>query len=250
MSAYLWPVIGLAALVFLVYRAWRIWIDAGRWGFAPATRLGWALEGAIAPSRYWWKARLDRLPGEEQAGLLARETEALGLRRADGLRCPLCGTEVPRAWTLTSGGQPAVAQGPTRCPACDFRLDACRHCAHFLAGSPQSWGQITLGGLDLTFGRCGHYKASQPVEQVCTPDMARQLKARGYEQILSPLRIVDSFLPPDSCQAFQPGRKRLKVGGVAWPGARRTALLRLLAPPAAPAEASLAPAADGLSNGS
>jgi hypothetical protein len=45
--------------------------------------------------------------------------------------------------------------------------------------------------------------------------------------------IVDSFLPPDDCTTFAPDRKRLQAGGVRWPDARRTALLRMLLPPPA-----------------
>jgi len=52
MSAYVWPAIGLAALGFLAYRSGRIWIDAGRWGFATASRLGWALGGPSPPPAY------------------------------------------------------------------------------------------------------------------------------------------------------------------------------------------------------
>jgi hypothetical protein len=75
---------------------------------------------------------------------------------------------------------------------------------------------------------------SQPVEQACSPEIARQLKARGIEQVNAPLPIVDSFIPPDFCTAFSPDRKRLQIGGVRWPDARHTALLRLIAPPPAP----------------
>jgi hypothetical protein len=237
MSSYLLVAAGLAALGFLAYRAYRagrVWIDAGRRGFDPPRRVAWALLGALAPARYWWGARIDALSARERAELLAREAAALGLRRADGLRCPLCGAEVPGAWALAPGGRPTVASGPVECPRCDFRLDACRHCARFLPGKPPAWGQLCWGGGDVTFGRCGHYKEWQPVEQTCSPEVARQMQARGWEQVRAPLPIVDSFLPPDFCTAFQPDRKRLKAGGVRWPAARRAALLRLLAPPPSP----------------
>jgi len=224
----------LAPLGFLAYRAGRVWIDAGRRGFDPARRVGWALLGGVAPARYWWGARIDALSPQERAELLARESAALGLSRADGLRCPLCRAEVPGAWTPTPGGRLTVAPGPIECPRCDFRLDACRHCARFLPGKPRTWGQLGWGGDDLTSGRCDHYKAWQPVEQTCSPEVARQLKARGWERVRSPLPIVDSFVPPDFCTAFSPDRKRLRAGGVRWPDARRAALLRLLAPPPSP----------------
>ncbi len=234
MSPIFWLALGLAILGFLAYRAGRTWVDAGRRGFDVARRLGWALLGAVAPSRYWWGARIEVLSPQEQADLLARETTALGSSRAGGLRCPLCGAEVPHAWALTPAGRPTVAPGPVECPRCDFRLDSCRHCAHFLPGKPRAWGQFGWGSDDVTFGRCNRYKEPQPVEQVCRPEVACQLKARGWGRVRAPLSIVDSFVPPDFCTAFAPDRKRLKAGGVRWPDARRVALLRLLAPPPAP----------------
>lgn len=234
MNGYFYLAIGLAALGFLAWRAGRIWVDAGQWGFGLARQLGWALLGAIAPSRYWWGVRIEALSPHEQDDLLARETAALGLSRADSLRCPLCNAEVLHAWALASDGRPTVAPGPIECPRCDFRLDSCRHCAHFLPGTPQGWGHLGWGSDDVTFGRCSHYKATQPVEQACPPEMARRLKARGYEYIRAPLPITDSLLPPDFCTVFKPDRRRLRAGGIRWPDARRVALLRLLAPPLAP----------------
>ena len=233
MRGYSWLAVGAVALGLLVCRAGRIWVDAGRRGLGPARGLGWALLGAVVPSRYWWGARIEAMPPHEQADLLARETAALGLSRADSLRCPLCSTEVPHAWALTPDSCPTVAPGPIQCPRCDFRLDSCRHCVHFLPGTPQTWGGFRWGSSDVTFGRCSHYKVPQPVEQACSPEVARQLKARGYEQVRAPLPIADSFLPPDFCTAFKPDRRRLRASEVRWPDARRVALLRLLALPPA-----------------
>jgi hypothetical protein len=230
MNNSVWLVLALIILSCLVFRAGRIWRDAGQRGLPVAQRFRWSCLGAIISSRYWWRARIEALSPQEQADLLARETGSLGLNRADSLRCPLCGAEVTRAWTLGRDGHPAVAPGPVKCPQCDFRLDACRHCAHFLPGAPQAvsnWANV-----DMTFGRCGFYKTTQPVEQACTPEVAQRLKARGYDQLRAPQPVVDSFVPPEGCNAFTPDRKRLKAGGVRWPDTRRVALLRLLAPPA------------------
>ena len=224
MDGWIGLAIGLALLSLLLYRAAPIWLDGGRRGMGLTRRLTCALAGIVAPSRYWWGARLEDMSPGEQADLLTRETAALGLARADSLRCPLCGAEVTRAWALDSQGRPTVGPGPVQCPRCDFRLDACRHCAHLIPG-----GQGAFNGDDVTFGRCRYYKETQPVEQVSSPEMARQLKARGYDQVRAPIPIVDSFVPPDSCTAFRPDRKRAQASGIRWPDARRAALLRMLA---------------------
>ena len=215
----LWLAIGLTALAFLAWRAVPIWMDGGRRGVK--RRLHWAFVGIVAPWRYWWGTRIEAMPESERADLLAYEKDASRLSRADSLRCPLCGAEVTRAWALDSKGRPTVAPGPVQCPCCDFRLDACRHCAHFIPGAPGA-----CGGDDVTCGRCNHYKATQPVEQVCSPEMARQLKARGYDQVRAPSPIVDSLAPPDSCTAFYPDCKRVRASGLRWPNARHAALLK------------------------
>ncbi len=230
MSNYWWLVASLAVLIFLACRAGRIWIDSGRHDVTH--RLRWALVGTIAPSRYWWGGRIEALSPKEQADLLACHTVELGLSRADSLRCPLCRAEIVRAWALTRGRRASVAPG-SKCPKCDFRLDACRHCAHFLPGAPRT-GPISLWvGDDATFGRCSFYRVPQPVEQTCSPEIARRLKERGWETVRAPLPIVDSFLPPDFCTAFMPDRKRLRASDVKWPDAHHVALLRLLAPSSA-----------------
>jgi hypothetical protein len=233
MGTCLWLVTGLAALVFAAYRAGRIWVDAGQRGLDWVHQLGWALVGIALPSRYWWGARVEALSPQEQTDLLARETEALGLSRADSLRCPLCSAEVTRAWAVTPDGRPTIAPGPVECPRCDFRLDACRHCVHFLPGSPQLYGQLNLGRGDVTYGRCNQYKEPRPAEEVCPPEIARRLKARGWERIRSPTPIIDSFVPLDACTAFRPDRKRIRASEIRWPDARRVALLHMLTPPPA-----------------
>ena len=218
--------IGVGVLAFLGYRAGRVWLDAGQRGYTPAQRLGWSLAGAVFPDRYWWGARIEAMSGGKRDELLGRETTALGLDRADSQPCPLCGAEVPHAWMLDAAGDATTGPRPIECLQCDFRLDACRFCTHFSPG-PARGGSPWLKG-DMGSGRCERYKTSQPVEDLCAPEMAHRLRARGYEQIRGPMPVVDSYLPPDSCRAFAPDRKRMRENGIRWPRARRTVLLRLL----------------------
>ncbi|HSJ95731.1 MAG TPA: hypothetical protein VLC53_01580 [Myxococcota bacterium] len=227
MFDYMLIVIGLAVVALLVARGARIWIDSRALGWHPARRLGWALLGAVVPSSYWWDARVGALEGEAQETLLRDEMAALDVEQPDALTCPLCGAQVPRAWALDADGRVTVAPGPVECPECDFRLDACRHCAHFLPGPPRGWAESAFTADDMTYGRCGFYKSVQPVEQAADPDMARKLKERGYDQIRAPRPIADSFVPPASCRAFKSDRGRLKMGGVGWPDARRAALMKV-----------------------
>jgi hypothetical protein len=238
MIAYLWSAIGLVAVAFLVYRGGRIWLDAARHGFDFPQRIRWAISGAFHPSSYWWDARISALSPEEAQDLVSHEIELLCLGRADSLRCPLCEAEVPVAWTLTPGGKVTVAPGPVECPNCDFRLDACRHCTHFLPGELRGWGAAPWDRIHVTSGRCSRHKTLQPVELTTTPDMARRMAARGLTHVRAPMRIVDSYFPPDSCRAFQPARQQIKDSQIRWPDARRTALLRLLASPPHPRPAT------------
>lgn len=219
----------LAVLSFVVGRGLRTWLDTGRFGWPPAQRLGWALVGALTPARYWWEARINALPQAEKEALLRYETRLLWLEQADSLRCPLCRAEIPNAWVLDEDGQVTVGPGPVQCPRCDFRLDACRHCAHFLPGAPQPWHAAAWNQPDGTWGRCGYYKRSQPVDDAVDPEMARALKRQGYEEIRAPMRIADSMMRPDFCRAFSfdPRRSR-RISGVRRPGRKRAALMRIL----------------------
>lgn len=233
MTTTAWLAIGLGLVGFVVYRAGRIWLDAGPLADGPGPRTRWTLLGVLFPARYWWEARIEALSNEDREDLLGRETAALKLSRADAERCPLCRAEIPDAWTVAAKGLagPAtavVAAGPVQCPSCDFRLDACRHCTHFSPGGPPGWSRWTWDQGDLSSGRCTQYRSVQPVEIACAAPMARQLKRRGYDQIRAPLPILDSYLPPDSCRTFTADRRRLRASGLCWPDVRRTALLRLL----------------------
>jgi hypothetical protein len=113
MNSYFCLAVGLVTLGFLACRAGRIWIDTSQRGFGLARRLRWMLRGTMAPSSYWWRARIEALSPHEQADLLARETAALELSRADSLRCSLCEAEVPHAWVLASEGPPPSRQVPS-----------------------------------------------------------------------------------------------------------------------------------------
>jgi hypothetical protein len=174
MSDYLWLAAGLAIFGFLAYRAGRVWVDAGQRGFDPAQRLGWALLGAVAPSRYWWGARIEELSPPEREELVARETAALGLSRADSLRCPLCTAEVPHAWALTPDGRPTITPGPVECPRCDVRaLQSSPGVAAHRAGLPAGRGPPVEGtGLGPGPRPADHHR------QLCAPRLLHRLHAR------------------------------------------------------------------------
>lgn len=202
-----------------------VYADARRLGVSPARGLRFALAAVLSPIRYWGDARLALLPRSEQERLLSEEAARLGLSRVDSVRCPLCGTEIERAWTVDSSGRLAVVPGPARCPQCDFRLDACRHCHHFQPGGAAN----SLSSLaDYTSGRCRVHRRSQPVEDFCTPEMARRIKERGYDYLSGPSPIPDSYVPLDGCRSFALSERRFRTSGVRRPGMRRRGLLRLL----------------------
>jgi hypothetical protein len=75
--------------------------------------------------------------------------------------------------------------------------------------------------------------------------MAHQMKTGGWERVRAPIRIMDSFFPPDSCTAFKPSRQGLWDSEIRWPDARRRALLRLHAPPTASPAAAAEPLPSG-----
>ena len=158
---------------------------------------------------------------------LSCATASGGQRQGD--KRDTCACAQCRCGPASGRAPPGPEGGPVQCPRCDFRLDACRHCAHFLPGAPQAWYTAAWNQPDGTWGRCGHYKRSQPVEDAVDPDMARTLRQQGYEEIRAPMRIADSMLRPDFCRAFSLDRRRLRQASrVRVPGRKRAALLRIL----------------------
>lgn len=205
----------------------------GGWAYADARRLGTphtqslrlAWTAVRSPARYWWTSRPLLLPRPKQERLLAEGTARLGLSRVDNVHCPLCGTEIERAWIVDDTGRLDVARRAVACPRCDFRLDACRHCRHFRpGGAADSLDTLT----DYTRGQCGVHRQTQPVEDFCTPEMAKRLKARGYDYLAGPAPILDSYIPLSGCQSFSLDERRLRTSGVRRPGLRQRGLLRLL----------------------
>ena len=207
--------------VWPIFHVYRVLSDARRWGTSGQGAAWLALSSLFRPARYWWHDRLSLLPADEQQRLLAEEAARLHLTRVDALACPLCGAEIEGAWAVVAG-RLAAARRPAQCPRCDFRLDACRHCAHL---QPEREG---IGGEDFTRGRCRFYKRPQRVEDFCAPQIAAQLRARGWDVMNGPAPIADSYIPLDGCRAFTLEEKRLRFSGVRQPGPRQRGLLRLL----------------------
>ena len=193
--------------------------DARRLGVhrAPALRL--AFSALVRPHVYWHQERLYYLSPAERAQLQRQEAQRLGLQGVANMRCPLCSAEIAQAWSLDRTGRLTVCRRPVSCPQCDFRLDSCRHCAHFKAESGLMYGD------DWTRGSCTVYKTMQPVEAFCPPSVAQELQERGYTHLPAPTPIVDSYVPLENCTAFVLDEHRLKVNGVRLPGLRQRGLL-------------------------
>lgn len=221
---YVWGVLGGMLILFLS-RAAAVWRDASRYRVSPGARILWCLSGGILPSLYWWKYRIPLLDPARRSRILQEESAALGLGSPDSLRCPSCGREIERAWAPAEDGELTVARRPVACPRCDFRLDSCRFCRHFLPGAPGAWGQVGFGESDITFGRCGVYRKEMPVEEACERSVAERLKKRGIAYVRGGLPIADSYLPPGFCGAFVLDKKRVRAGEVPWPARKRRALI-------------------------
>jgi hypothetical protein len=226
MKLILLGILGGGLFLFLL-RAIRIWRNSADLAVTLLVRFLWSLAGGIMPSLYWWKYRISALNSEQRDGLLRKETETLNLGGPDNLICPLCGSEIEKAWTVTENGSVTVSKGPVSCPRCDFRLDSCRFCQHFLAGKPGAWGQVGMGGSDITFGRCSIYKKERPVDKSYNPAVVKKLKAFGISYVRDNLPIIDSYFPPDFCRAFNPDKKRMKSADVSWPNRKITALIKI-----------------------
>ncbi|MGC8786231.1 MAG: hypothetical protein ACP5Q1_02255 [Anaerolineae bacterium] len=193
--------------------------DARHLGVNHAHALRIALSALLRPHVYWFQERLHYLPPVERARLQAQEAQRLGLQRVDHMRCPLCGAEIAQAWALDAVGRLTLRRRPISCPRCDFRLDSCRHCAHFKAEKGLMYGD------DWTQGTCTVYKAVQPVETFCPPSVAQELQEWGYTHLPAPTPIVDSYVPLEKCSAFVLDEHRLKANGVHVPGLRQRGLL-------------------------
>ncbi len=213
-------------LIGIVWRgtvAARVVLDARRRNFEPLELIRWMLVAVVAADRYWWGARLDRLPLPEARELLVETARAHGLSSVVDVRCPLCDYEIVNALAVSSNGELYIRRKMS-CANCDFRLDACRHCEHFQPATDVTAGFDRKG--DFSHGRCGFYRAVEPV-RTAYPQHARQLEAMGYDMLPTPKAIVDSFVPLDECTAFSLKRDLLRYSKVPWIDRQRVALIRL-----------------------
>ncbi len=170
--------------------------------------------------RYWWEARLAKLAPPEAVLILESAARAHRLASVANVRCPLCDTEIVNALTIKDAGRLELRIGAI-CERCDFRLDACRHCQHFLPAEDGIGGQ-----KDFTYGRCARYRASQPVREAY-PHIAARLESQGYDTLNAPKRIADSFVPLDECQSFALAPERLQISRIAWLTRQRLTLIAL-----------------------
>ena len=167
-------------------------------------------------------ARLARRLGvtlETRARLASEEAQRRRLARLTNLRCPLCDTEIEDAWTVTPDRR-IEARPNCVCPRCDFRLDACRHCQHFVAGgtsgsSYTGWSlqpMVNFGDEDFTRGGCGVYRAYVSVYDLYDERTADRF-AMFAERVRMPKPVADSYHPLPECRAFALAPNRLRHSG-------------------------------------
>jgi hypothetical protein len=215
----------ISAACLLAWRgviAAQVALDARRRGFTPIEIARWTLIAALAADRYWWGARLDRLPVPEGRELLIDLARAHDLPNVISLRCPLCETEIKNALAAADNGE-LYARRNAACPHCDFRVDACRHCTHFL---PAAGGLMLERNGDFSHGRCSFYRALEPV-RTAYPQHASRLEAQGYDVLPIPKLITDSFIPLPECTAFVLKLDLLRQSNIPWLDRQRVALIRL-----------------------
>jgi len=219
----LWLVVGLPVLLVC---GWRVVValqtaqDARAHGWSRRSSAGWALSALILSRWYWQEGRLARLTQLETQRRLESRAQAHRLADVRNIRCPVCDAELANVLTVLDSGGLGVRPA-AQCPQCDFRLDACRHCQHFLPANDGFGGQ-----KDFTTGRCGLYRAPQLVQNAF-PHMAKQLEAMGYETLNAPQVIVDSFVPLEECTGFTLDHQRLRLSRIPWLNRERAALIEL-----------------------
>jgi len=125
-------------IILFLFRAVRIWSNSAHLTVSPFIRFLWSLAGGINPSLYWWNYRISALTLEQLDSIVRKEAATLNLESLDSMICPLCGSEIKEAWSVTENGRITVSKWPVSCPRCDFCLDSCRFCQHFLSGKPGS----------------------------------------------------------------------------------------------------------------
>jgi len=222
-----------AVLAWRLFAAARVLQDARARRFSTLLSLGYAARALVAPDDYWWGARLERLTAAEQTAVLAEAARRLGLRSVANLRCPLCGQEMEKALGVSPTGQIVVPR-ETTCPACGFRLDACRHCQHFKAGAQTggagpAWGGMAMRWeIDYTQGACQLYKEGRSVAEVCPPPIANKLLEMGLDYVQTPKAVPDSFVPLEECHTFALDEEGLRRSGIRGVDRCRARLLHLL----------------------
>jgi hypothetical protein len=223
-----WVFLALTAAWVLLMGTY-FWREARGWGVPSSELWRLILRGLVDPVRFWYCERPLHWPAEIREKWLRAMAQRLGLNDVRAAHCPLCGSEIPNAWDVDHRGRLTVGPGPVRCPQCDFRLDACRHCRYFQPAGASSGGAWSGIGMSWTHGRCTFYKSVQPVEEIVTADMARRMRERGYTHLRAPTPIADSYIPLDMCNAFVLELNFLPHSGMRKPGRRQRLALWVLA---------------------
>lgn len=211
---------GVAAIWTLVMGA-LVWRDARALSVPPRARWSLVLEGVTRPWRYWYLTRPRCMSSAARQEWLTAQAQRWGLSHVRAAYCPLCGAKIADAWRVRPDGRLTTAPGPVRCPRCDFRLDACRHCAYFQPAGATTGSPWSIDEIAWTHGRCILYKSLQPVEAITNREMARRLRERGYDHLRAATPIADSYIPLTECRGFVLEPRNLTHSGMSKPGLRQ-----------------------------
>lgn len=182
----------------------------------------YALAAFLNYPYFYWYLRLKLPLNEEEKRMALKEFSRLsGLSSPSSSFCPFCKVEIRDALKVSPDGRSIVPKRrPLVCPKCGLRIDACRYCLFFEKDTSQF-------SLEITSGRCTVIKKAQPVEELCSVNVAQRLKTMGWHTLYAGIRINDPFSPPESCRSFVFDPAKMLSDKITWMGKERFLLIQI-----------------------